>query len=59
ALLATGPTTGVVELTVEDMRVDFNPVELTPKGVRCSLAVDTALCPDGRLRRGEKIFVWK
>ena len=58
-LLATGPTTGVVELTVEDMRVDFNPVELTPKGVRCSLAVDTALCPDGRLRRGDKIFVWK
>jgi len=58
-LLATGATTGVVELVADDMRVEFERTELVQKGTRCSLAVDTSLCPDGRLRRGDKIFIWK
>ena len=58
-LLAIGPTTGVVEFPAEDIRVNLKPVKLARKGVHCSVALDTSTCPDGRLRRGDKIFVWK
>ena len=51
-LMAIGPTTGVVEFKVEDMRVEFNSVIEAPQGVHCSVA-----CP--RLRRGDKIFLWE
>lgn len=57
--MAIGSTTGVVEFTVEDMRVNLQPAELAPKGVRCSVAVDPSICPDQRLRRGDKIYIWK
>ena len=59
SIMAIGATTGVVEFTVEDMRVNLKPCEETPKGTRCSVAVDTSICPDGRLRRGDKIFIWE
>ena len=58
-VMAIGATTGVVEFTVEDMRVNLQSVDLAPKGARCSVAVDPSICPDSRLRRGDKIFVWK
>lgn len=57
--MAIGSTTGVVEFTVEDMRVNLRPAELAPKGVRCSVAVDPSICPDQRLRRGDKVYIWK
>ena len=57
-VLAMGATTGVVEFKVEDMRVNFDRVELTHKGERCSVAVPTEICPDGKLRRGDKIYLW-
>ena len=57
-ILVTGASTGAVKLKAEDMRVNFEPAALAPKGVRCSLKVDTSLCPDGRLRRGDKVYVW-
>lgn len=58
-VMAIGATTGVVEFTVEDMRVNLKPAQRAAKGVRCSVAVDTAACPDGRLRRGDKIYIWE
>ena len=53
-VMILGPTTGVVQFTVSDMRLDFSPVPLAPKGSRCSLAV-----PEGsKVRRGDKLFIW-
>lgn len=57
--MAIGNSTGVVEFTVEDMRVNLEPAEEAGKGVRCSVAVDPAICPLGRLRRGDKIYIWQ
>ena len=57
--MAIGATTGVVEFTVEDMRINLQPAQKASKGVRCSVAVDPAICPDGRLRRGDKIYIWQ
>ena len=57
--LAIGATTGVVEFEVKDMRVNLKPVKTADKGVYCSIALDTGICPDGKLRRGDKIFIWK
>ena len=57
--MAIGTTTGVVEFTVEDMRVNLKPARTAGKGVRCSVAVDPSICPDRRLRRGDKIYIWK
>lgn len=52
-LMAIGSTTGVVEFKVEDLRVNFQPAGRAGKGVRCSVAVPQ------RLRRGDKVFIWK
>ena len=57
--MAIGATTGVVEFTVEDMRVNLKPAEIADKGVRCSVAINPADCPGGRLRRGDKIYIWQ
>ena len=57
--MAIGATTGVVEFSVEDMRVNLKSADLAGKGVRCSVAVDPSLCPEGRLRRGDKIYIWE
>lgn len=56
--MAIGTTTGVVEFSVEDMRVNLKSADMAGKGVRCSVAVDPSLCPEGRLRRGDKIYIW-
>ena len=48
-VLVTGPTTGVIELTVSDLRVDGAPADLAPKGVRCSLAVPLTGLPADRI----------
>ena len=58
SLMVIGPTTGVVEFEADDIRLEFDPVEEAPKGSRCSVSVDTARCPDGKLRRGDKVFLW-
>ena len=51
-LMAIGATTGMLEFTADDIRVDFKTASLAPKGERCSIAV-----PE-KLRRGDKIFLW-
>ena len=57
--MVTGATTGVVEFDASDLRVNLEAAEVAGKGVRCSVAVDPSICPDGKLRRGDKVFIWK
>ena len=51
-VLVIGSTTGVVEFTVEDMRVELKPAATAPKGVRCSVASPQ------KLRRGDKLYIF-
>lgn len=55
-VMAVGATTGVVEFAADDIRVNLKTVSVAGKGARCSVAVDPSICPDGRLRRGDKIY---
>ena len=51
-VMVIGSTTGVVEFTVDDMRVNLEPAQIAEKGVRCSVAAPS------RLRRGDKLYLW-
>ena len=55
-VMAVGATTGVVEFAADDIRVNLKTVSVADKGARCSVAVNPSICPDGRLRRGDKIY---
>ena len=48
-ILITGPTTGAVMQTVDEIRVDLKPVEETTKGERFSLKVNEKVRPSDRL----------
>lgn len=50
-IIITGPTTGVVQTTVQEIRLDDQPVSEGTKGSFISVPVDT------RLRRSDKLFV--
>lgn len=50
AVMVTGPTTGVVEFTANEIRVDENSVQAARKGEVCSVRVPEAV------RRGDKVF---
>ncbi|MDO4826058.1 MAG: peptidase U32 family protein [Bacteroidia bacterium] len=60
-VMAIGATTGVVEFTVDDMRVNLKSAAEAGKGVRCSVAVKPGDKNPGfeRLRRGDKIYIWE
>ena len=72
-LLITGATTGVVELTAKEIRVDLKTVQQAVKGEKCSIPVDfsEAEAPDGlteeipgairdeKFRRGDKVYIWE
>jgi putative protease len=49
-IIITGPTTGVVETTVEEIRVDLLPVEEGKKGERISVKISD------KLRRADKLY---
>lgn len=49
-ILITGPTTGVIEMKVDEIRVDLKPVETTQKGERFSIQV-----PE-KIRRSDKLY---
>ncbi|MDG5799413.1 U32 family peptidase [Marinilabiliaceae bacterium ANBcel2] len=49
-VLLTGPTTGAVEFTVKELRVDLKPVKRVEKGERFSMPVDA------KVRRADKLF---
>ncbi|MBN2743494.1 MAG: U32 family peptidase [Marinilabiliaceae bacterium] len=50
-ILITGPTTGVMELVIGELRVDLQPVDVADKGVRFSMPV-----PE-KVRRSDKVFL--
>lgn len=52
-LIIVGPTTGVMEEKVNEIRVDLNPVEKTVKGEVCSILVGELV------RRGDKVYKWE
>ncbi|HKL34558.1 MAG TPA: hypothetical protein VJ919_18605, partial [Tangfeifania sp.] len=49
-IIITGPTTGVVQTKVKEIRFDMEPVEEGLKGQRISVPIDT------KLRRSDKLF---
>lgn len=49
-ILITGPTTGAVETTVTEIRVDLKPVQKTIKGEAFSIPLDTVI------RRSDKLY---
>nr|WP_321450067.1 peptidase U32 family protein [uncultured Carboxylicivirga sp.] len=49
-VLITGPTTGVVQMKVSELRVDLESVEETKKGERFSMPVDM------KIRRSDKLY---
>lgn len=51
-ILITGPTTGVVEYMIDEMRVDLKVTENASKGELCSIKT-----PDF-LRRSDKVYKW-
>ena len=50
-IVITGPTTGALITTVEEIRVDLKPVEKTVKGERFSIKVPEKVRPSDRLYR--------
>lgn len=52
-IVITGPTTGALILTVEEIRVDLKPVDRTVKGESFSIKVPTKVRPSDRL------YVWE
>ncbi len=68
-ILVIGPSTGVVQVKVEEIRVDLEPVDSAGKGVFCSIKVpeeafasarDKIGTADsaGKLRRADKVYLW-
>jgi U32 family peptidase len=51
-VLITGPTTGVVEYLIDEIRVDLLPADRAVKGELCSIKT-----PD-YLRRSDKVYKW-
>lgn len=50
SLMVTGPTTGVMEFGLSEVRVDERPADKAEKGYVCSIPVP------GLVRRGDKLF---
>ena len=49
-ILITGPTTGVVQAKVKEIRVDLKNTDVAKKGVRCSIPIETLI------RRSDKVY---
>ena len=70
-LLFIGPTTGMLEVKAEDLRVDYEPAAVARQGIRCSVAVPLENMPPDHIspdaapgdpihpRRGDKVYIWK
>lgn len=52
-VIITGPTTGSVPVTIEEIRVDLKLVEMTKKGQRFSIKIAE------KIRPSDKMFLWK
>ena len=51
-ILITGPTTGVVEYIVDEIRVDLKVTEKAVKGEFCSIKTSSYF------RRSDKVYLW-
>jgi putative protease len=49
-VLIIGPTTGVIELSIKEIRVELKPVNKSVKGEYCSIVVSD------KVRRGDKLY---
>ena len=58
-ILITGPTTGAVMQTIDEIRVELKPVEQTVKGERFSFKVNEKIRPSDRLYKMEKVQLEK
>ena len=58
-ILITGPTTGAVMQTVDEIRVELKPVEKTTKGERFSIKVNEKIRPSDRLYKMEHVQLEK
>jgi len=52
-IVITGPTTGAIIMTVDEIRVDLKPVKRAVKGDRFSIKVDKKIRPSDKLYRWE------
>lgn len=52
-IVITGPTTGAIIITVDEIRVDLKPVERAVKGDRFSIKVDK------KVRPSDKLYIWE
>ena len=54
-IIIIGPTTGVIECRVNEIRVELNSVEKSSKGEYCSIPVPAGV----KLRRSDKVYLWR
>lgn len=54
-ILIIGPSTGVIEMIVDEIRVDLERCDTANKGEYCSLPIPKGV----KLRRSDKIYIWK
>ena len=61
SILIIGPSTGVVEMTVPEIRVDLKEAPQAGKGTYCSIPVPSSMLEScgGKLRRSDKIYIWE
>ena len=52
-ILIIGPTTGVVEMDIPEIRVDLIPAQSAAQGVACSIPVPA------RVRRADKVYIFE
>ena len=66
-LLFIGHKTGMLEVMAEDLRLDNEPVDVVPQGIRCSLALPPEVLPQDKAepgehihpRRNDKVYIWR
>lgn len=52
-IVITGPTTGAIIMTVDEMRVDIKPVDTVRKGESFSIKTDK------KIRPSDKLYIWE
>ena len=59
-ILVMGPSTGVLETTADEIRVDLKAADKAEKGTYCSIPVPAKLLEScgGKLRRSDKVYIW-
>ena len=59
-ILVMGPSTGVLETTADEIRVDLKAADKAEKGTYCSIPVPEKLLEScgGKLRRSDKVYIW-